>query len=68
MNDTKIISDYIAIWGWQIISTIFLVTSLILISLPRNNISAVFYVASFLLFIFCEFKVFTRRRKFNNEY
>ena len=59
----EIIMKYTAIWGWQIISLMFLIASLIFFALPRTLTTSSFYVAFFLIFAGCEFVTLKRKRE-----
>ena len=58
-----IIMKYIAIWGWQTISLMFLIASFIFLALPRTLTTSSFYVAFFLIFAGCEFVTLKRKKE-----
>ena len=62
--EIQLITKYIAVWGYQLIAIIFLVNSLILFSMTRTYINAVFIISLFLLFVFCEYLSLKRKREF----
>lgn len=66
-EEVKIILDYISVWGWQIIATIFFVSSLILISMPQNVVSVMFFIVFFAAFLFFEFIALKRKNDFYKE-
>lgn len=58
-EEVKIITDYFAIWGWQLIATLFLIASLITFAMPENisqKLIFVIFLASFIVFQFISFK------------
>ena len=61
--DNQIIIKYIAVWGWQILSMLFLISSLILFSMPKNLKTSSMYISFFLIFIICEFMVLKRKKE-----
>jgi hypothetical protein len=60
-KESIVLTKYIAAWNWHLTAMIFLVSSLILFSIPRTLISKSFYVAFFLIFIACEFMALKRK-------
>ena len=67
MENNVILTKYIAVWGWQMISLLFLIGTFILFSLPRTNLTLVFSVAFFLIFGATQFVCSKRRRELENE-
>ena len=67
MEDIEIMTKYIAAWGWQLLSMIFLSSSIILFSLPRTLITQTMYVAMFLVFVICLFMSLKRKKELFNE-
>jgi len=65
-NELKKITQYVALWGWQIFAIIFLCSSFIMFSLPRNLMSFIFGIAFFIVFILCEYKSLKRKQEFYN--
>ena len=63
MDDVKVITTYIAAWGWQIISIIFLCSFIILTSLPDNFVATVFSVAFFIMFALSQFVSHKRKKE-----
>lgn len=55
MNDTILITNYIATWGYQILAMMSLFFSLLFFSFG-DLISNVFCVSLFFIFYFCEYK------------
>ena len=70
MEDKTILTltNYISVWGWQILSLMFLAFSFLFLAIPRNNKSVIFCVVFFLLFGICEYVSIKRKREFENEY
>jgi hypothetical protein len=67
MEDTVLITKYISVWGWMIISFIFFIGAFILFSLPRNTLTLVFSLSFLLIFIGTQFVASHRRREMENE-
>ena len=67
MENLELITKYIATWGWQILSMLFLSTSIILFALPRTLITQAMYVAMFLVFAICLFMSLKRKQELYNE-
>ena len=63
MEKENIITQYIAVWSWHIISIIFLVSSIILISLSRKIMPLVFFFAFIIGFLICEIMSYARKSK-----
>ncbi len=63
MEELEKLFVYIAVWGWQTLSTIFLVGAFIVYALPDNLISYSMGVALVLAFIMCEFMMLKRKRE-----
>jgi len=61
--DLHTITRYIAAWAWQIISINFLLSALICMALPRNTMSIVFYIGFFMIFVYCEYMSFKRKKE-----
>ena len=66
MEKENIIIQYIAIWGWHIIAIIFLVSSLILISLSMELMPLIFFFAFLIGFLICEIISYGRKSKLEN--
>ena len=64
---TLIITKFISVWGWMLISIMFLIGTFILYSLPRTNLTIIFSVAFFLIFGITQFVATKRRREFEDE-
>ena len=62
-----IIIKYISAWNWQILSILFLLTSLIMFALPRTLSTQSFYIGLFLVFIGCEFMSLKRKKELKDE-
>lgn len=58
---------YIGLWGWQILAMLFLVTSMIMFSIPRNIHGFVFGIAFFCAFLICEWRSLKRKDEFYKE-
>ena len=65
--ETQIILNYIAIWAWQILAILFLLTSFIMFVLPRTTATQSFYVALFLIFVGCEYMSLRRKKELQDE-
>jgi len=63
MEYLKTLTNYIAVWGWQIMAILFLLFSFLFFALPRTTMTSAFYVACFLVFIGCEFISLKRKRE-----
>ena len=63
VNDTVLITKYIATWGWQILAMLFLSIALVLFALPRSLRTSVLYVACFLIFVGCQYKSLLKKRE-----
>jgi hypothetical protein len=66
-KEVQIITNYISVWGWMIVSIMFLIATFIMFSLPRNNLTIIFGTAFFLIFGGTQFVATKRRREFQNE-
>jgi len=67
-NNTKIITDYISIWCWQLITLLFFIAFIIEFSLPMRLFTAVMTIAFFITFALCLYKVFKKKGEFFNEH
>ena len=65
--EAEIITKYISVWSWQILSIIFLCFSLLFFTLPRTTLSIVFYVSFFLIFVGTQFVSYKRRKELISE-
>jgi len=65
--DDEILTSYISVWGWQILTIIFLCFAFLFFSLPRNLFTLVFGIAFIFTFIICESITIKRRREFNGN-
>lgn len=63
MEEIKILTNYIAAWGWQLLSIMFLLTSLTMFALPRTLTTQSFYLGLFLIFVGCQFTSIRRKRE-----
>jgi len=66
-NNLINLTTYVATWNWQLLAMMFLSFSIISFILPRTNMSAIFYVVFFLLFVACEFISLKRRKEFYKD-
>ena len=66
-DNLKKITLYIAVWGWQIMTIIFLSSSFIFFALPSSTATGVFQVSFFLIFIGCLYMTLKRKREFYND-
>ena len=62
-ENTLIITKYVGIWGWMILSINFLIATFLMFSLPRTNLTIIFSVAFFLIFGVTQFIATKRRRE-----
>ena len=67
VEETKLLTNYIGIWGWQILGIIFLCFSFLFFALERNLTTQVFYLSTFILFTCCEIMSFKRKREIYQE-
>jgi len=58
-----IILRYIAVWGWQILSVIFLCSSIILVSLLDKTVALVFFLSFFVVFVALQIRAFSKKRR-----
>ncbi len=58
------LTEYIAVWGWQLISIIFLATFLIVLSLKNGIFTIILSTALFLIYVICQAYTLKRRNKF----
>ena len=63
----NIITRYISIWGWQIISIIFICTSIILISIPKNIFSLILFILCIGMSIASSINSLSKKRNLKNE-
>ncbi len=61
------LTNYIAVWCWQIIALMFLIASFIMFALPRTTATSAFYVSFFLIFVGCEYMSLKRKQELQNE-
>lgn len=66
-EEVKIILDYISVWGWQLIATLFLVASLLAVAMPSDIVTMVFFIIFFACFLFFEFVALKRKNDFYKE-
>ena len=62
-ENTLIITKYVGVWGWMILSINFLIATFLMFSLPRTNLTIIFSVAFFLIFGATQFIATKRRRE-----
>jgi len=60
--EVHILHYYISVWNWEILSFMFLCTSIILFSLPRTTHTSIFYVVFFLLFVATQFVAIVKKK------
>jgi len=65
MNDTTLITSYIAAWGWQILAIMSLFFSLVFMTL-QGLMADAFFVSLFFIFVFCEYKSLKRKQEVEN--
>lgn len=66
MENNLFLTRYISVWGWMLISFMFLIGTFIMFALPRTNLTIVFSVAFFLVFGGTQFVATKRRRELEN--
>lgn len=57
------ITKYVGVWGWMIVSLMFLIGTFIMFALPKTNLTIVFGTAFFLIFGVTQFVTTKRRRE-----
>ena len=62
-EDTTIITNYIAAWGWQILAIMSLFFSFMFLTISDTLMANAFYIALFFVFVFCEFKSLSRKKE-----
>jgi len=65
--EEQLVIKYISVWMWQILSILFLLSSLIMFALPRTLSTQSFYIGLFLVFIGCEFMSLKRKKELKDE-
>jgi len=68
MKDINILTDYIAVWGWQLISVMFLLAAIILFSQFSIYITAVFTIVFLVAYVLLQFKTLKKRDAFYDKY
>jgi len=66
MNE-ETLTKYISVWGWQLLTIIFLCFAFVFFALPRTFFTLVFGIAFIFIFIICESITIRRRREFNGN-
>jgi len=61
------LTRYFAVWGWMILSMIFLVGGLVVYALPNDNITGAIYVALVVSSLGCIAMVLKRKKEIVNE-
>ena len=61
------ITKYISVWGWMLVSMMFLIATFIMFSLPRTNLTIIFGTAFFLIFGVTQFVATRRRRELQDD-
>lgn len=61
MEDWELITKYVSTWNYQILAMLFLLTTIILMALPRTLFTAVMSIACFVLFLVFEIVCFKRK-------
>ena len=67
-NNTKLITDYISIWCWQLITILFFLATVIEFSFPVSWFSGTFGLAFCMTFMLSLYKVFKKKGEFFNQY
>ena len=68
MVDEQIIINYIAVWGWMILTIVFLVSAFILFALPVSLFSGVSGLAFIIISFICLSRVIKRKKDLENEH
>jgi len=63
----QLIFDYISVWGWVLLSMIFLVGGLVVFSLPNNLITNAISVSLIVSSLGCFAMVIKRKKELRNE-
>jgi len=66
-GDIKILTSYIAAWGWHLTSIIFLCTLILMVALNKGLFSTVFAGAFFISFAYSLYMAHQRKREVYNE-
>lgn len=66
MDDLKIITKYVSVWGWHLNAMLFLTASIILISLPYKVTNVVFFVCFFVAFLISEQRALKKKNELLN--
>jgi len=61
MVENETLIRYISVWNWQILAIMFLIGSMIMLSLQINTKTQVFSIAFLISFFICEFIMFKRK-------
>jgi len=61
--EDNILMKYIAVWGWQLISIMFLLTIVILLALPETFFTIVLSIALCMIFMVTQFIVHKRKKE-----
>lgn len=67
MENDAFITRYVSVWGWMLLSLMFLIGTFIMFALPRTNLTIIFCVAFFLVFGGTQFIATKRRKELENE-
>ena len=66
-KEVLVITNYISVWGWMIISMLCLAFTFLFLALPRTNVTLIFMVVFFLLFGITQFVSTKRRKEFETQ-
>ena len=67
MDETILITNYIAAWGYQILAIMSLFFSFMFLTISTSVMAGAFYIALFFIFVFCEYKSFKKRQEVIGE-
>jgi len=63
MENLNYLMSYIGVWGWQIISMLFLVGALIVVVMPIGLVRNAVLVACVLSWVMCEYMMLKRKKE-----
>ncbi|HJX50110.1 MAG TPA: hypothetical protein VJ438_01475 [Candidatus Nanoarchaeia archaeon] len=67
MKDIETLTLYISAWNWQILAMIFLMFTLLFLTIVKTLSSVVFTLVGIILFVGCEYISLKRRGEFFEE-
>lgn len=60
-DSVKLVTNYVGVWGWHLSAIMFLLASLILVSIPKTHFSLVLFFACFIIFVILEIIAYRRK-------